>query len=267
MAGWTKKALAEQVAGMDPEAGLAWLLELAPQTDGKAESLISAQVKKVDTRQREWKRLDGLRDMERALWLEGFELVGGIDEAGRGPLAGPVVAACVVLPREVWLERLDDSKKLSPATRDRLYVEIRQKALFWGVGVCDASYIDRVNILNATKKAMMLAVQAMKQTPDAYVIDALRLPLAGHQVSVPRADSSCLAVAAASVLAKVTRDRMMDKHAATYPEYGFLRNKGYGTAEHLEALHRVGPCPLHRSSFLKGILGVEAQHREVLHAD
>lgn len=267
MAGWTKKALAEQVADMDPEMGLAWLLQTAPQTDGKAESLIVAQQKKVDALNRERGRLDGLREMERALWAEGFEAVGGIDEAGRGPLAGPVVAACVILPREVWLDRLDDSKKLSPAVRDRLYGEIRHKALAWGVGVCDAAYIDRVNILNATRKAMLLAVQAMKRKADAFIIDAVRLPLSEHQVSVPRADSRCLAVAAASVLAKVTRDRMMDKLDETYPDYGFIRNKGYGTAEHVEALHRVGPCMLHRRSFIGGIIARDGLKGGDAHAD
>ena len=258
MAEWTKKAMTAQLSGMDPEAGLAWLLQIAPQAGGKAESLIAAQQKKVDARMREHARLAGLREMERDLWFDGFPLVGGIDEAGRGPLAGPVVAACVILPRDVWLERLDDSKKLSAPVRERLYGEIREKAVAWGVGVCDAAYIDRVNILNATRKAMMLAVQAMKQRPDAFIIDAVRLPLPEHQVSVPRADSRCLAVAAASVLAKVTRDRIMDRLDVAWPAYGFIRNKGYGTAEHVAALRRVGPCSLHRQSFIGGILGTQA---------
>jgi ribonuclease HII len=257
VAEWTKKAMTVQLSGMDPEAGLAWLLQIAPQAGPKVESLIAAQQRKVDARLRELARLEGLREMERDLWLEGLPLVGGIDEAGRGPLAGPVVAACVILPHDVWLERLDDSKKLSAPVRERLYGEIREKAVSWGIGICDAGYIDRVNILNATRKAMLLAVQAMKRRPDAFIIDAVRLPLPERQVSVPRADSRCLAVAAASVLAKVTRDRIMDKLDAEWPAYGFIRNKGYGTAEHMAALHRAGPCPLHRQSFIGGILGAK----------
>ncbi len=254
MAGWTQKALMEQVAGMDAEAGLAWLLQVAPETDGKADKPIADQMKKVDALNRERTRLQTMREMEADLWREGFRLVGGIDEAGRGPLAGPVVAACVILPEAVWLERLDDSKKLSAATRDRLFDEIRRKCVAWGVGICDAGYIDRVNILNATKKAMMLAVEAMKQAPDALIIDAVRLPLPLRQVAVPKADEHCLAVSAASVLAKVTRDRIMDRHDAEYPVFGFLRNKGYGTAEHVAALRQHGPSPLHRRSFITNLL-------------
>ena len=254
MAGWTQKALMEQVAGMDAEAGLAWLLQIAPETGGKAEKPIATLLRKVEALQRERGRLQAMRSMEADLWQEGFRFVGGIDEAGRGPLAGPVVAACVILPETVWLERLDDSKKLSAATRDRLFDEIRQKCVAWGVGICDAGYIDRVNILNATKKAMLLAVEAMKQAPDALIIDAVRLPLALRQIAVPKADERCLAVSAASVLAKVTRDRIMDRHDATYPVYGFLRNKGYGTAEHVAALRLHGPSPLHRTTFITNLL-------------
>lgn len=254
MAGWTQKSLMAHVAGMDAEAGLAWLLQVAPETGGKAEKPIAAQLRKVDALQRERARLASMRAMEADLWQEGFQFVGGIDEAGRGPLAGPVVAACVILPETVWLERLDDSKKLSAATRDRLFDEIRQKSVAWGVGICDAGYIDRVNILNATKKAMLLAVEAMKQAPDALIIDAVRLPVALRQIAVPKADERCLAVSAASVLAKVTRDRIMDRQDAEYPAYGFLRNKGYGTAEHVEALRLHGPSPLHRRTFIGNLL-------------
>jgi ribonuclease HII len=259
MAGWTLKSLEEKVSGMDPETALAWLLEVGPETGGKAEKLVSIQRRRLQMRDQERARLSSLRFMEADLWREGFRLVGGIDEAGRGPLAGPVTAACVILPEHVWLDKLDDSKKLSPATRDRLHGEIRQKAVAWGVGICDSGYIDRVNILNATKKAMMLAVSAMKQVPDALIIDALRLDLDLRQVSVPRADSLCAAVSAASVMAKVTRDRMMDAMDARYPEYGFIRNKGYGTAEHIEAIRKYGLSPIHRRSFTRGILSGEGE--------
>ena len=259
MAGWTQKSLAEKVSGMDPETALAWLLETDPETGGKAEKLVGIQMRRLQLRERERARLSSLRSMEVDLWREGFRFVGGIDEAGRGPLAGPVAAACVILPGAVWLEKLDDSKKLSPSTRDRLYAEIRQKAVAWGVGICDAGYIDRVNILQATKKAMILAVSAMKQAPDALIIDAIRLELDFRQVSVPRADSLCAAVSAASVMAKVTRDRMMDAMDARYPEYGFIRNKGYGTAEHIEAIRKYGLTPIHRRSFTRGMMSEERE--------
>ncbi len=254
MAGWTKKALAEKAAEMEPESALAWLLEISPEINGKADKLIDAQLRKIGKLEAERARLAGLRTLEADFWREGFRFVGGIDEAGRGPLAGPVVAACVILPEDVWLEKLDDSKKLSAAVRDRLFDEIKHKSVAWGVGICDQTYIDRVNILNATKKAMILAVGAMKQAPDALIIDAVRLDLPLRQLSIPKADERCAAVAAASVLAKVTRDRIMDAHDAEYPAYGFLRNKGYGTAEHVEAIHKHGLTVLHRRSFTHGIL-------------
>lgn len=259
MAGWTQKALAEKVSGMDPEKALAWLLEMSPESGGKAEKLVEIQLRRIKVLDKERARLSGLRSMEEDLWREGFRFVGGVDEAGRGPLAGPVAAACVILPRDVWLEKLDDSKKLSAEVRDRLYGEIRLKAVAWGVGICDHGYIDRVNILNATKKAMMLAVGAMKISPDALVIDALRLDMDLRQVSVPRADSLCAAVSAASVMAKVTRDRLMEAMDAKYPEYGFIRNKGYGTPEHLDAIRRLGLTPIHRRSFTRGILSGEVE--------
>jgi ribonuclease HII len=257
MAGWTQKALAEKVSGMDSASAIAWLIEIGPETGGKADKLLEIQLRRLTLQDRERARLSGLRSMEADLWREGFRFVGGIDEAGRGPLAGPVAAACVILPGEVWLDKLDDSKKLSASVRERLYGEIRGKAAAWGVGICDSGYIDKVNILNATKKAMMLAVGAMKISPDALIIDALRLDMDIRQVSVPRADSLCAAVSAASVMAKVTRDRLMDAMDARYPQYGFIRNKGYGTAEHMEAIRKYGLSPIHRRSFTRGILSGE----------
>jgi len=254
MAGWTQKAMAERVAGMEPESALAWLHEISPEAAGKADKLIEVMLRKIGKLEAERTRLANLRIMEADLWREGFRHVGGIDEAGRGPLAGPVVAACVILPENVLLEKLDDSKKLSAAVRDKLYAEIKRNAVAWGIGICDQTYIDRVNILNATKKAMLLAVGAMKTAPDSLIIDAVHLDLPLRQISIPKADERCAAVAAASVLAKVTRDRIMDAYDAEFPEYGFLRNKGYGTAEHVEAIRKFGLTVLHRRSFTHGIL-------------
>ncbi len=203
----------------------------------------------MEKRNAEYRRLMVLRQMEEALWKEGYPLVGGIDEAGRGPLCGPVVAACVILPPEIFLEKLNDSKKLSASVREILFIEIKKYAIAWGIGICDAVYIDKVNILNATKKAMILAVQAMKMQPNALIIDAVKLSFPLHQIAIPKADELCGAVSAASILAKVTRDKMMEGYDTQYPQYGFMQNKGYGTAEHIAAIRQHGLTPIHRRSF------------------
>ena len=173
----------------------------------------------------------------------------GMDEVGRGPLAGDVVTACVVMPPEPRLLWIDDSKKLSETRREQVYEEIMATALYVGIGRCGPAEIDEINILEATKKAMR---QAASQVPaDVFLIDAVRgLGLRGTEVPIIRGDSLSYAIAAASIVAKVTRDREMRRMDELYPEYGFARNKGYGTAEHIEALKRIGPCPIHRRSFI-----------------
>lgn len=177
-------------------------------------------------------------------------VVAGIDEVGRGPLAGNVVTACVVMPREPVLPWIDDSKKLSEARREKVYQEILEIALYVGIGQATPEEIDEINILEATKKAMR---EAASQVPaDVFLIDAVTgLGLSGREVPIIKGDANSYAIAAASIVAKVTRDRQLielDKH---YPEYGFARNKGYGTAEHIAALKTLGPCPAHRRSFIR----------------
>ena len=205
-------------------------------------------------------RLDAMRKYERAAMSSGARLVAGVDEAGRGPLAGPVVAAAVALPHGYYPTGLDDSKKLAPGARESLYGQITSRSVAWGVGSVDAGTIDSINILNATRLAMKGAVEALCEAfgaePDLLLVDAVRLP----DVDIPqepiiRGDALCLCIAAASVVAKVTRDRIMAGYDAAYPEYGFARHKGYGTAQHIEAVLRHGPSPIHRRTFLKGILG------------
>ena len=187
---------------------------------------------------------------EREAWVRGFRRVAGVDEAGRGPLAGPVVAAAVILPRRWRQEGLRDSKLLSEGQRERLYARIVDTAVAVGVGVVDAQMIDTHNILEATRLAMGQAVRQLSPLPDYLVLDAVVLPaVLLEQRLVIKGDGLCVSVAAASVVAKVTRDRLMAEAHARFPEYGFLTHKGYGTAEHLRQLQRLGPCELHRRSF------------------
>ena len=193
---------------------------------------------------------------ERQVYGQGFQLISGIDEAGRGPLAGPVVAAAVILPRSVSLPGLKDSKLLSPAQREDLYGRICAQALAVGVGCVDAPEIDSINILRATFKAMVAAVGSLTLQPDYLLIDGpYKLPLPIEQRGIPKGDALCLSVAAASVIAKVRRDRLMLAYHEQYPQYGFDSHKGYGARAHLEALRKHGPCPLHRRSF-RGVLAV-----------
>lgn len=182
---------------------------------------------------------------------EGYKLVAGVDEAGRGPLAGPVVAAAVILNPEIKIIGLDDSKKLTERERERLFSEIKDKAVAVGVGIIDNKVIDRINILQATFRAMQEAINKLTPRPDYILIDGNReLPgIEIQQETVVDGDSKVNTIAAASIIAKVCRDRILDDYHSTYPEYGFLRNKGYGTSEHIEALKKHGPSPIHRYSF------------------
>jgi ribonuclease HII len=180
----------------------------------------------------------------------GFRVIAGLDEAGRGPLAGPVVAAAVVLPERGKLKGVNDSKKLSAGQREEMFSLLGEKALAMGVGIVDVQEIDRINILQASLKAMELAVEKLPQPPDFLLIDgihSLHLPL--PQQTIPKGDQRCLAIAAASIVAKVTRDRLMAAYHEQYPQYNFARHKGYGTKEHLQAIQKYGCCPLHRRSF------------------
>ena len=179
-------------------------------------------------------------------------IVCGIDEAGRGPLAGPVCAAAVILPPDWEPDGLDDSKKLSPARREALYDEITRRALAWSVAFASEQEIDEVNILQATFLAMRRAMAGLKIAPDFALVDGNRDPVLGIPTRCEiKGDGRYACIAAASVLAKVSRDQLMDEMDARYPQYGFVRHKGYPTKAHYEALAKFGPCPIHRRSFLK----------------
>ncbi|MDY6917596.1 MAG: ribonuclease HII [Chloroflexota bacterium] len=184
---------------------------------------------------------------------QGHRLVAGVDEAGRGPLAGPAVAAAVVLPTDLqasWLEMVDDSKRLTPKTRESLFTLIAQNALATGIGYAQAEEIDRLGIARAVRMAMCAAVRDLSIAPDFLLIDFVRLEeLPIPQRSLTKGDRLSLSIACASIMAKVTRDRLMTSLDSVYPQYGFSRHKGYGTAEHIECLRRFGPCPAHRKSF------------------
>lgn len=190
---------------------------------------------------------------ERALLAQGYSCIAGVDEVGRGPLAGPVMAAAVVLPPRLkapWVKQVRDSKLLTPKRRETLCRHIEESGIANAVGLVSSEEIDRIGIAPATRLAMQQAVSKLTQTPDFLLIDALKLPAVKlPQKAVVDGDSLCLSIACASIVAKVTRDHLMEEMDALYQGYGFAANKGYGTAEHLAALGRLGPCPIHRRSF------------------
>jgi ribonuclease HII len=198
----------------------------------------------------EGQRLRRLLTFETPLWAAGLERIAGVDEAGVGPLAGPVVAAAVILPRHLRPRGLDDSKRLDEANRDRLAAELKAGAVAWGVGVATHLEVDRLNVYQASLLAMRRAVQSLRPAPQHLLVDARRVPgVPWPQQGIVKGDALSLSIAAASVIAKTSRDAMMVEAEARFPGYGFARHKGYGSPEHLEALRRLGPCELHRRSF------------------
>lgn len=203
-------------------------------------------------RERERRRLNRLHAYERAALERGFRAIGGIDEVGRGPLAGPVVAACVVLAGPLMLRGLDDSKRVKPALRIELAEVIKERATAWAIGEASVDEIERLNIYHASLLAMERALAALPALPDYLLTDAVRLRCyRGEQLPVIKGDAKCASVAAASILAKVHRDRLLVELDRLHPEYGFADHKGYATAQHIDALARHGPCAHHRRGFLR----------------
>lgn len=187
--------------------------------------------------------------IEQFFWEKGTQFIAGIDEVGRGPLAGPVVAAAVILPKDFSVLEINDSKQLSSVKREMLFDQIQESALAIGIGIKDHQVIDKVNIYEATKLAMIEAIEQLPQSPEQLLIDAMHLPVTIPQESFIKGDSKSLSIAAASIIAKVTRDRMMAEYDTVYPGYGFSKNAGYGTKVHLEGLEKHGVCPIHRKTF------------------
>lgn len=209
----------------------------------------------IDKLEKEKIRFENMCIFEKEMYMKGVTYIAGIDEAGRGPLAGPVVAAAVILPQDVYIENLKDSKKLTPKQRDKLYDEIKEKAISYGIGIVDEKQIDKINILNATKLAMEEAVRNLSLVPDILFIDAVHLDrLNIEQKVIIKGDNLSISIAAASILAKVTRDRMIEELDSVYPQYGFAKHKGYGTKEHINAIKKYGICPIHRISFVEKYL-------------
>ena len=207
-------------------------------------------LRRYERTQRERERLDAMYVYERAAIAAGHAIVAGVDEAGRGPLAGPVAVAAVILPQECYLPHLNDSKKLSHAVREELFAQIIEQAISYHVALMDADMIDRMNILQATRTGMYEAIAALTPAPDKVLIDAVELPkLSMPSQSIIKGDAKSVSIAAASILAKVTRDHLMESYDIQYPHYGFAKHKGYGTREHIDAIRKYGICPIHRKSF------------------
>ncbi len=194
-----------------------------------------------------------LLQYERQLEQDGCKLIAGIDEAGRGPLAGPVVVASVIMPLDDIVDGINDSKKLSAKKRELLYDKIMEKAVDLHVAIVPAATIDRINILNATKQGMLECIDGLKKA-DCVLIDAVKLQTTARTLSIIHGDALSYSIAAASIIAKVTRDRLMLEYDKQYPQYNFAKHKGYGTAEHIKLLKEYGPCPLHRRSFIKNFV-------------
>lgn len=213
------------------------------------QKLIAKYDKEEEKLQAELKRLEVMKQYEREYGELGY--ICGIDEAGRGPLAGPVVAGAVILPKDCDILYLNDSKQLSEKKREMLYEEIMEKAIAVGVGVVSPAVIDEINILQADYEAMRIAVSELSVKPDVLLNDAVTIPEVDiKQVNIIKGDAKSVSIAAASIIAKVTRDRMMAEYDKLYPQYGFASNKGYGSAAHIAAIKEIGPCPIHRRTFI-----------------
>ncbi len=205
---------------------------------------------KQDKLRAEIERMEALKAYERE--YASFGYVCGIDEAGRGPFAGPVVAGAVILPKDCQILYINDSKKLSPKKREALYPVILEEAVAVGVGMASPQRIDEINILQATYEAMREAIQNLSVKPDILLNDAVTIPgIAIRQVPIVKGDAKSISIGAASIIAKVRRDRLMEEYDKIYPEYGFASHKGYGTAAHIAALRAYGPTPIHRSTFIR----------------
>lgn len=216
------------------------------------QSFLKTQEKKLEQYREELARLETISRYEKE--YDGYGYVCGIDEVGRGPLAGPVVAGAVILPKDCRILYINDSKKLSAKKREELFDEIQKQAVAIGIGLVPHDRIDEINILQATYEAMRMAIANLKVKPGVLLNDAVTIPGVDIlQVPIIKGDAKSISIGAASIMAKVYRDRMMIEYDKMYPGYGFASNKGYGSKEHMEALQKIGPSPIHRQSFIKGI--------------
>ena len=244
----TIKEIKEQLANIqrldDP-----LLAELEQDSRSGVIQAIAKQKREIQKRIDEDERLEGMLAYEKECYARGMELIAGVDEVGRGPLAGPVVAAAVILPKGCKISGLNDSKKIPKSKHKEIYEAVLQNAIAIGIGVKDNHVIDQVNIYEATKLAMMEAIGQLDPQPQHLLIDAMKLDLPIPQTSIIKGDANSLSIAAASIVAKVTRDQMMEEFDKEYPGYDFAQNAGYGTAKHLAGLEQLGVTPIHRLSF------------------
>ena len=244
----TIKEIKEQLANIqrldDP-----LLAELEQDSRSGVIQAIAKRKRDIQKRIDEDERLEGMLTYEKECYARGMELIAGVDEVGRGPLAGPVVAAAVILPKACKIPGLNDSKKIPKSKHKEIYEAVLQNAIAIGIGVKDNQVIDQVNIYEATKLAMMEAIGRLDPQPQHLLIDAMKLDLPISQTSIIKGDANSLSIAAASIVAKVTRDQMMEEFDREYPGYDFAQNAGYGTAKHLAGLDKLGVTPIHRRSF------------------
>jgi ribonuclease HII len=246
----TVREVCEYVAGAHPEPGGSLWRALESDHRKGVRDLCGRIVRRLSAERYAREHEEEMRRSEAACWAEGALHVAGIDEAGRGPLAGPVVAAAVILPRELSIHGIDDSKKLTAARREELFGLIARDAVAVGTGIVSHAVIDEINIRRATHRAMRDALAALEVDPDHVLVDGEEIPNLGlPQTAINQGDRLSTAIAAASIVAKVTRDRMLIEFDDRFPGYGFARHKGYGTKEHISALTRLGPCEIHRRSF------------------
>lgn len=207
-------------------------------------------------KEKEIERLKKLKEFEDKLYNDGIKYIAGIDEAGRGPLAGPVVVGCAIMKKDSFIEYVNDSKKVSESKREMLYEKITKEAVAWSTGIVWQEEIDEINILNATKKALTQAIDDLKIKPEMILVDALdKIDTRGiPYTSIIKGDAKVYSISCASIIAKVTRDRIIREYDELYPEYGFSSHKGYGTAKHIGAIKEYGICPLHRKTFVKNFI-------------
>lgn len=247
------KQIQEELKNCTEENMLVMLEQLRKDERAGVKKLVLREQKKLETKKAELARVEEMKKYERE--YKEYSYICGIDEVGRGPLAGPVVAAAVILPKDCTILYVNDSKKLSAKKREELYGEIMEKAVAVGVGMASHERIDEINILQATYEAMREAISQLTVQPDLLLNDAVTIPKVEiRQIPIIKGDAKSISIAAASIIAKVTRDHMMEEFDDIYPEYDFVSNKGYGSPKHIDALKKYGLTDIHRKSFLKNIL-------------
>ena len=230
-----------------------FIAEYEEDSRSSVQKLVASARKKLEAMEKEYRRIDHLKKYEKEYGQ--YHFICGIDEVGRGPLAGPVVAGAVILPKDCNILYINDSKQLSEKKREELYDIITKEAVAWAVGYASPERIDEINILQATYEAMRQAIGALAVTPDILLNDAVTIPQVEiRQVPIIKGDAKSISIGAASIVAKVTRDRLMEQYADVFPEYDFASNKGYGSAAHIAALKEYGPTPIHRRSFIKNFM-------------